>query len=115
MSVLSAVLQTLLILYYLFSGISKIAGVKYWADIFEHLGLPAWFRVVTGLVQLVGAAGLIIGFWYADAVAWAAIWLGVTMLFAILAHLRVKDPFGKTAAAVVFAVLNIGLLLVHVA
>lgn len=91
MTVFSVVLQSLLVLYYAFSGGAKIAGVKYWADIFKNIGLPQWFRVVTGIVQLVGAALLIIGYWYAGAVAWAGVWLGITMLLACLAHFRDKN------------------------
>jgi uncharacterized membrane protein YphA (DoxX/SURF4 family) len=113
MSIFSIVLQSLLTLYFVFSGVSKIAGAKYWVDIFKNLGLPQWFRVVTGFVQLVGAAVLIIGYWFAGAVAWAGIWLGITMLLACLTHFRVKDPIGKTMPAVVFAMLNIILILIN--
>ncbi|GIP41293.1 hypothetical protein J31TS4_45730 [Paenibacillus sp. J31TS4] len=69
------------------------------------MGLPSWFRVVTGLVQLVGAAILIMGYWVAEAVAWGGIWLGLVMLVACLAHVRVKDSFGKTSPALVFTAL----------
>lgn len=113
MYVFSIVLQSLLILYYLFSGVAKIIGAKYWVDIFKHLGLPQWFRAVTGFVQLVGAIALIAGYWFAGAVAGAGIWLGITMLIACLVHFRVKDPFGKTAPALVFAVLNITLIFLN--
>jgi uncharacterized membrane protein YphA (DoxX/SURF4 family) len=113
MSVLSIVIQSFLILYFVFSGVSKIAGVKYWDEIFKHLGIPPWFRVVTGFVQLVGAAVLIIGYWYAGAVAWAGIWLGITMLLACLAHFKVKDPIGKAVPPFVFAVINIILIIIN--
>jgi uncharacterized membrane protein YphA (DoxX/SURF4 family) len=113
MTVLSIVLQSLLTLYYVFSGVAKIAGAEYWVDMFKHLELPQWFRVVTGFVQLVGAVVLIIGYWFAGAVAWAAIWLGITMLLASLTHFKVKDPMGKTAPALVFAVLNIILITIN--
>jgi hypothetical protein len=113
MSVLSIVLQSLLILYYVFSGIAKIIGAKYWVGIFKHLKLPQWFRVVTGLIQLVGAIALIIGYWFAGMVAWAGIWLGITMLLACLSHFRVKDPIRKTAPAFVFAVINIILIIIN--
>ena len=113
MSVLSIVIQSLLTLYYVFSGIAKTIGAKYWVEIFNHLKLPQWFRVITGLVQLVGAIFLIIGYWFEGAVAWAGIWLGITMLLACLAHFRVKDPISKTAPAFVFAVLNIILIIIN--
>lgn len=110
MTVFSIVLQSLLILYYVFSGSAKIAGVKYWVDIFNDLRLPQWFRVITGIVQLVGAAVLVTGYWASDAIAWGAIWLGMTMIGALLAHVRVKDSFGKTMQPVVFLLLIIVLI-----
>ncbi|ANY76256.1 DoxX family protein [Paenibacillus ihbetae] len=113
MTVFSIVIQSLLILYYLFSGSAKVMGAKYWVDIFNTLRLPQWFRIVTGLVQLVGAIVLIIGYWVDGAVAWAGIWLGITMLVAFLAHIRVKDPFGKTVTPVVFLVLIIILTFIN--
>jgi hypothetical protein len=113
MSILSIVLQTLLIFYFVFSGVSKITRAKYWVEIFKHLGLPHWFRVVTGFVHLVGAAVLIIGYWYAGALAWAGIWLAITMLLACLAHFRVRDPIGKAVPAFVFAVISIILISIN--
>ncbi|MEC0204581.1 DoxX family protein [Paenibacillus lautus] len=113
MSIFSIVLQSLLILYYLFSGSAKAIGAKYWVDIFNTLRLPQWFRIVTGLVQLLGAIVLIIGYWVEGAVAWAGIWLGITMLLAFLAHIRVKDQFGKTVTPVVFLVLIIILTMIN--
>jgi hypothetical protein len=112
MTVLSIILQSLLILYYVFSGGAKIIGAKFWVDIFNNLGLPQWFRIVTGFVQLIGAAVLIIGSWFPEAVVWAGIWLGITMLLACLAHIRVKDPIGKTVTPVVFLVLILILIII---
>lgn len=113
MTIFSIVLQSLLILYYLFSGSAKVIGAKYWVDIFNTLRLPQWFRIVTGLVQLIGAIVLIIGYWVEAAVAWAGIWLGITMLLAVFAHIRVRDQFGKTVTPVVFLVLIIILTLIN--
>lgn len=107
MLVFSIVLQSLLLAYYLFSGTAKVIGAKYWADIFAHLGLSRNVRIVTGFVQLVGAAALFAGYWAGWATAWAGVWLGFTMLVACLVHLKARDSFGQTAPALVFAALNI--------
>lgn len=113
MTVVSIILQSLLVLYYVFSGSAKVVGAKYWVDIFNSLKIPQWFRVVTGFVQLIGAAVFVIGYWKADAIAWGGIWLGITMLVAVLAHIRVKDAFGKTMTPVVFLVLIIVLTILN--
>lgn len=39
MTVLFIVLQSLLALYYVFSGTAKTIGAKYWVDIFNNLGI----------------------------------------------------------------------------
>jgi len=113
MYIFSVILQSLLVLYYAFSGGAKIIGAKYWIDIFEQIKLPQWFRVVTGFVQLIGAILLIIGYWIGGSVAWAGIWLGITMILACFAHIRVKDSLGKMAPALMFAVLNITLVILN--
>ena len=105
MVITSIILQSLLVAYYLFSGFSKMTGAKYWVNIFEEIKLPQWFRVVTGGIQFIGAAILITGYWYESAVVYGAILLGITMIGAVLAHIRVRDTFNKTAAAIVFLVL----------
>ncbi|WP_276354839.1 DoxX family protein [Cohnella caldifontis] len=113
MTVFSIVLQSLLIAYYVFSGCAKVAGAKYWVGIFDNLKIPQWFRVVTGFVQLIGAAVLILGYWKEDAIAWGGIWLGITMLAAFFAHVRVKDSIGKSAPPVVFLVVIIILTILN--
>ncbi|SHE89626.1 DoxX-like family protein [Seinonella peptonophila] len=113
MSALSIVLQSLLIAYFLFSGTSKVLGVKYWVDIFQEIKLPQWLRTITGVVQLIGAIGLIIGYWQDWLVAWSGLWLTINLFFAVLAHIRVKDSIGKTMPAITFFVLLAALVLIH--
>ncbi|MED1791377.1 DoxX family protein [Brevibacillus nitrificans] len=113
MTTLSIIIQSLLILIFLLAGGSKLVGAKVQVEAFNHLGLPQWFRVVTGLVQYIGVTGLIIGFWHPWVTAWAGVWLGITMFFGCIAHLKVKDPVSKTMPAFVLGVLAIVLVLIH--
>ena len=113
MAIVYTVLQSLLILLFLLVGGSKLAGTKQQVEAFQHLGLPQWFRVVTGIVQWIGAAGLIAGYWYPGLVAWAGLWLAVTMLLGFLAHLRAYDPIGKAMPALVLAIVAAVLVFAH--
>lgn len=101
MDIVTIVLQSLLAFAFFFSGASKLAGAKMQVDTFSHLGLPQWFRIVTGIVQVIGAAGLIVGFWKEGVLAIAALWLVCTMLGAVMSHIRAKDPIGKIVPAAV--------------
>ncbi|WP_219838724.1 DoxX family protein [Paenibacillus sp. R14(2021)] len=111
MSILNLILQVLLILVFLMGGIMNTAGVKAQVEAFRNLELPQWFRAVTGILQLVGAAGLAVGFWYPGILAWAGLWFAIMMLIAVLSHVRVKDSFGKTLPALIICIIAIVLLI----
>ena len=77
------VLQGLLAAAFLAAGGAKLAGVPMMVQIFDQIGMGQWLRIVTGVVEVVGAVALLIpGF-----AALAAAWLGATMFFAVLTHL----------------------------
>lgn len=105
MLIISIILQSLLALVFLMTGFMKISGNKQQVETFKHLNLPQWFRVVTGLVQLVGAAGLVMGFWIPGAVALAGLWLAITMLGGVITHFRAKDPISQAIPAFILTIL----------
>ncbi|WP_373232726.1 DoxX family protein [Cohnella sp.] len=105
MYIIFIVLQSFLLVSMAFGGGSKLAGAKNFVEMFDSLKLPQWFRVITGLVQLAGAAGLVIGYWYPLVAAWAGIGIGITMLVACLSHFRVKHPVGSAMPAFVITLI----------
>ncbi|WP_211748776.1 DoxX family protein [Paenibacillus sp. Marseille-Q4541] len=113
MIIVSIVLQSLLILAFFFSGISKITGAKMQVETFSHLGLPQWFRFATGFIALAGVIGLIIGFWNEAILTIAALWLACIMLGAVLFHIRSKDPINKMIPAAVLMILALVLASLH--
>ncbi|WP_053373600.1 DoxX family protein [Paenibacillus sp. FJAT-27812] len=105
MDIVTIVLQGLLGLAFLMAGIGKVGGLKMHVDHFKLWGLPQWFRVVTGLVELIGAAALILGIWEPSWAAAGSLLLGVTMIGAILVHIRLKDKAKETMPSVVLFIL----------
>ncbi len=78
-------LQILLALAFLAAGGFKLAGAHPMVQLFDQIGFGQWFRIVTGLVEIVGAVGLLVpGF-----AGPAALWLGFTMICAVLTHLAI--------------------------
>ncbi len=96
-------LQILLALAFLAAGLFKLAGAAPMVEIFDKIGIGQWFRIVTGLVEIVGAVGLLVpGF-----AGPAAVWLGFEMLCAIITHLAVlhTNPAPAVALFVISAVI----------
>ncbi|MDB5055833.1 MAG: hypothetical protein JWM44_3883 [Bacilli bacterium] len=106
MDILVIVLQSLLALAFLMAGMGKITGSEMHVEGFKKWRLPQWFRVVTGLVELVGAAALIIGFWQQSWTAAGALLLGFTAIGGLLTHIRVKDSFKDTFPIVLLGILS---------
>ncbi|WP_127586328.1 DoxX family protein [Paenibacillus koleovorans] len=111
MFIFSIIIQSWLLLFMTYQAISKLAGVKHQIELFEQIRFPQWFRIVTGIVQLIGVIGLVVGYWYPGVAAWAGVWLGITMIVAGFSHIRVKEPITKAIPALICLLLSVGVIL----
>ena len=102
------VLRLLVVLMFVLFGLSKFDADPRgeWFRIFARIGFGQWFRVATGLIELIG--GLL--FLFPGTARLAAIPLAATMLGAILVHFFVmKSPvFAFIPAAIMALVLIVG-------
>ncbi len=95
------IVQGLLAAAFLAAGGAKLAGVPMMVQIFDQIGMGQWFRIVTGLVEVIGAVALVVpGF-----AALGAAWLGATMFFAVLTHLFILHS--SAMPALVLLTLNV--------
>lgn len=108
------IFQGLLAFIFLASGMMKITGAKMQVETFQHLGLPQWFRFLSGIIVLTGVVGLIIGFWEEQLVPFAALGLAIVMFGAVLSHIRVKDSIKDMVPATVLMLLTLLLFSVHI-
>lgn len=107
------VLQILLGLAFIGSGLSKLFGAKMQVEVFNHLKLPQWFRLVTGIVQLIGAATFVIGIWLPLFAVFGSLWIGITMFFAIMSHVRVKDSVKQMISPMILMLISIIILILN--
>jgi putative oxidoreductase len=94
------ILSGLLTLAFLAAGVSKLAGATAMVELFDKVGLGQWFRYVTGLLEVVGAIGLLISRY----AFYAAVLLVIVMIGAIIAHVTVLGS--SPAAPLVLLVLT---------
>lgn len=113
MSIVAIVLQVILAFMFLIAGFGKVTGSKMHVEGFKQWGLPQWFRVVTGIVELLGAIALIIGFWEPSWAAAGALLLGVTAIGGVVTHMRVKDSFKQTFMILFLGILAFGVFFIR--
>lgn len=100
------VVSVLLAPPFLISGGLKVAGAKPSLQIRDELHVAAGLWVLIGVLELAGAAGLLVGLWVPAIGVAAAVGLALLMAGAIGAHLRASDArnVGPAALLLVLAV-----------
>jgi putative oxidoreductase len=94
------ILSGLVALSFIAAGGAKLAGVPVMVELFDKVGLGQWFRYFTGILEVIGAIGLLIS----RCAFYAAILLVIVMVGAIIAHVTVLG--GSPAPAFVLLVLS---------
>ena len=85
------ILRALSLMAFLFYGSACVFAGSMEAD-FERFGL-SHMRVLVGSLELLGALGLLAGYFHAPLVAVASGGLSLLMLFGVATRIRVGDPF----------------------
>jgi putative oxidoreductase len=93
-------LQGVIAAAFLAAGSAKLAGVPFMVDLFQQIGIGQWFRVVTGVVEVVGGVALLTP----GLASIGALWLGGTMVGAVATHLFVLHT--SPVPAIVLGLLN---------
>ena len=98
-------IKALLTFAFVTAGGAKLLGAEMMVQTFEAVGVGQWFRYVTGIIEIGGAALL----WVRGREVFGAGLLLCTMIGAVLSHLFILGPsavpalvLGVLAAAVVF-------------
>ena len=109
------VLQGLLAVIFFMSGGTKLLGTKMQIDNFNHYGYPQRFRLVTGAVEVTGAAAMVVGVWVSAVAIGAGFWLGATMIGAFYTDLFRVGSLGRAAAPAVLLALALAVVALRIA
>jgi len=90
------IVKVLLTLAFVAAGGAKLMGAPMMVETYEALGTGQWFRYVTGIIEIGGAALL----WVPRRQWLGAALLGATMVGAVLAHLLVLGAASGLPAVV---------------
>ena len=92
-------------LAFLFYGINCMYSEKM-TDEFNRFGLSTAQRKITGSLQVLGAIGLLAGYFYPYMGLAAALGLTVLMLLGFGIRLKIRDSFMESAPSFLFMILN---------
>ncbi len=85
---------------------TKLAGAESQVEVFEHLGYPQWFRLLTGGLELLAGAGLLVSLVLQPRLALGGSVLAIVVLIGALgSHVRAGDSPGEMIPAAVLLVL----------
>ncbi|MGJ9385191.1 DoxX family protein [Salipaludibacillus sp. CF4.18] len=112
MSILSIILQVLLGLGFLMFGFMKF-GSKQMVEDFKNYGYPGWFRVFTGLVEVISAVLVIAGIWNETLAAWGGLFILATMIGAIFTHIKINDAVKNMMMPIILLILGLIVLLIN--
>lgn len=74
---------------------------------FKRFGLTDAQRKLTGILQVLGSLGLIIGYYFSlYLVIFSAAGLSILMLLGFITRIKIKDNFYESSPSFVFMVLN---------
>jgi hypothetical protein len=105
---LAALFQTVLVLnalFFLFYGLQCFRSPVL-VDDFRRFGLPDSQRILTGVLQLLGSAGLITGIYIPILGILASGGLSAMMLVAFFVRVKVGDGVVQSAPSLIFLVIN---------
>ena len=93
-------LQAIVAAAFFAAGAAKLAGAPFMVQIFAQIGIGQWFRIVTGVVEIIGAFALV----YPGLASIGGLWLGGTMVGAVATHLLILHS--SPLPAVILGTLN---------
>ncbi len=110
MEVIKIVLQALLGLVFLGAAGSKLARTRQMVGMFDHFKYPRWFMYFTGIVELAGALGVLLGIFVLVLAVLGGVLLAATMVGAVLTHVRAKDPVAAAIPPGILLVLSVAVV-----
>jgi hypothetical protein len=90
---------------FLFYGINCLFNKKMFQE-FKRFGLSN-FRELTGILQIIGAIGLLMGYFYPVLILVASAGLALLMLLGFLVRLKIKDGWVVSLPSFAFMLLNL--------
>ena len=89
---------------FLFFGVGCLYSPRLIKE-FQRYGIPQ-FRALTGFLQLIGAGGILVGYYYPPLQLISTFGLALLMFFGLGVRIKIKDSFWQSLPALLYCLLN---------
>ncbi len=108
---LSRILQGVLVVAFLMSGVVKLSGNALMLHDFKEIyGYSKGFMYLIGAFEILGAIGLIVGFWRSKIATFSSAGLAIIMIGAVFTHLSAGQDLNVAIAPFILLVLTLIIL-----
>ncbi|PRY46256.1 DoxX family protein [Umezawaea tangerina] len=114
MFIATLVLSALLAVVFVAAGTPKVLQKPVMVEAAESHGFTKDSYRIIGLLEYAGAAGLLVGLWFAPLGIAAGIGLFLLMAGAVIVHVRFKDKAAMTVPSAVLALLVAAALVLRI-
>lgn len=102
------ILKVALAVFMLIGGIIKVFRIPFQVEHWLNYQYPLWFLTTTGLLEIIGALGLVAGIWNRHLAIGSSILFVILMVGAIHAHLyRAHQSLLMTIPALICLIISI--------
>ncbi|WP_078410691.1 DoxX family protein [Priestia abyssalis] len=102
------IMQVILAVFILVGGLIKLFRIPFQVEHWRHYQYPLWFMSVIGLIEVIGAIGMIGGIWNQYLVLGSGVLFIILMMGAIHAHIfRAQQPIVMIIPAIICLILSI--------
>lgn len=114
MLLFTLIIQVVIGTLFAFLSFLAFTGANYTKEKMTHLQLPAYFRYVTGFVQLMGGLFMLVGIWYTTAAVVGGVWISMIMLVGIVLRMRARESILSLTPAIIIGILSITVSVVNI-
>ena len=110
--IVSIVLEVILGIGYVIVGYMKFGGREP-VESFKHYGYSNGFRILVGILEMLGGIWMIIGIWSQWVAILAGLWITVIMVGAIITQIRAKSEVKEIMLPVPFLILAMAVSVIN--
>jgi putative oxidoreductase len=107
MNWVTRIIQGLLVVGSILLSVMKLTGNELLVQTFISLGYSVGFMYFVGVCEMLGAIGLLVGFWRPKLALLSSVGLVLLMVCAVFSHLKAGQGMGAAMPALVLLILSL--------